>query len=916
MRIARPLFEFLQPLRRKLPLLIAALLCVVVVTFGWLVKRELSKASETAAGQRLAIAAQRLASILEQAAGAMRTQVRAIASDSSVVAAVMRPDERANGAAAVLAKSLSESTQPPTRAIWTRECRRVIAVGPLRNNPLLQRCPALDSAALREVVRPLEARGDSIVVLAGSPIVGTNHDTLGYLVQAGVSTGSGVEAVSSLIGSGAVVMFGNATGPDVWTDLSKRVTGPSRPLPHNVTVVYTPESGVPQIGMATSIATTPWLVWVQMPLATALAAQNETLSKLALIALVCIAIGVAGAWMVSNHVTRPLVELTDATKDVANHNYSRRVVATRGDELGVLMSSFNSMAAKIETSDREHSVLTHELEHRFHEMQDLAHELEMSNQELHEAAQETLSAHRDKEVAQLLLDEVLTQAPVGIGVFDEELRFVRVNATLASMNGAPMSLHVGQRVSAVAPEKGCVDEAQLGRVLATGETLAEQRSSSGTEGGSKRHWLTNYFPVRGTQGEVTGVGVIVLDTTAHSELESQLLQALKMEAVGRLAGGVAHDFNNLLTVISSYSQMALETLRPGEPLYADMQEIRSSAERAARLTRQLLAFSRKQVMQTQVLDLNHVATEMEVMLRRLIGEDVTLVLQLDHDLGEVTADPGQIEQVLMNLVLNARDAMPDGGRLEVTTANVTVSAEGAVESASLPAGNYVTLRVSDTGVGMSDHTKDHLFEPFFTTKEEGKGTGLGLSTVYGIVKQSGGEIFVHSASGHGSTFVVYLPRTETRRQRVVTRRSGENSSLEGTETILLVEDDAALRQLALRVLRTAGYLVLEARNASAAIDLGRTYPDDIHLLVTDVVMPQASGRVVSERLQALRPKIRVLFMSGYTRDVVIDHAAQSDLLEKPFTPDQLKRRVREVLDAQVPAYRLGTAGTANRYTPS
>jgi nitrogen-specific signal transduction histidine kinase/ActR/RegA family two-component response regulator len=421
------------------------------------------------------------------------------------------------------------------------------------------------------------------------------------------------------------------------------------------------------------------------------------------------------------------------------------------------------------------------------------------------------------------------------------------------------------------------------------------------------------------QGEVTGVGIIVLDTTSQSELESQLLQALKMEAVGRLAGGVAHDFNNLLTVISSYSQMALETLRPGEPLYADMQEIRSSADRASRLTRQLLAFSRKQVMQVQVFDLNRVATEMEVMLRRLIGEDVTLTLDLDRELGEVTADPGQVEQVVMNLVLNARDAMPDGGALHVSTANVTVSADGATESASLPAGNYITLRVSDTGTGMSDYTKTHLFEPFFTTKEVGKGTGLGLSTVYGIVKQSGGEIFVRSSSGQGSTFVVYLPRTESRRPRVARTSGGGTSQLDGSETILLVEDDTSLRNLTLRVLRAAGYVVLEARNASAAIELGRTYPDDIHLLLTDVVMPQGSGPIVGERLLALRPNLRVLFMSGYTDDVVLKRgvqSAQSDFLEKPFTPEQLKRRVRDVLDVKTPSYRPGLSGSASRHSMS
>jgi two-component system, cell cycle sensor histidine kinase and response regulator CckA len=451
-------------------------------------------------------------------------------------------------------------------------------------------------------------------------------------------------------------------------------------------------------------------------------------------------------------------------------------------------------------------------------------------------------------------------------------------------------------------------------VLATGETLAEQRSSGAVQSDSKRNWLTNYFPVRGALGEVTGAGVIVLDTTARKELEAQLLQSQKMDAVGRLAGGVAHDFNNLLTVISSYSQMALETLREGEPLHADMQEIRTSADRAARLTRQLLAFSRKQIMQPQVLDLNRVAMEMERMLRRLIGDDVVLALALAQDLGDVTADPGQIEQVVMNLVLNARDAMPDGGRLEISTANVTVR-EGTLGDASLPSGNYVTLRVRDTGTGMSEDTKTHLFEPFFTTKDTGKGTGLGLSIVYGIVKQSGGEILVHSESGRGSTFIVCLPRVTSPQLGVARNDIPTGRVAGGSETILLVEDDGALRALALRVLRDAGYVVLEAGGASEAIELGRSYPGEIHLLLTDVVMPQASGRIVGERLQAQRPNVRVLFMSGYTDDVIFKRgvqAAEANFLEKPFTPDQLTRRIRELLDdVQVPTYRSTFPGDAS-----
>jgi nitrogen-specific signal transduction histidine kinase/CheY-like chemotaxis protein len=416
------------------------------------------------------------------------------------------------------------------------------------------------------------------------------------------------------------------------------------------------------------------------------------------------------------------------------------------------------------------------------------------------------------------------------------------------------------------------------------------------------HWLSSYFPVRGADHEITGVGVIVVDTTAHHELEAQLLQSQKMEAVGRLAGGVAHDFNNLLTVITSYTTLALETLSVQDPLHGDFTEIHAAALRAAGLTKQLLAFSRKQVMQPEVLHLNEVASNMERMLRRLIGEDVTLTLDLSSDLGEVYADRGQIEQVIMNLAVNARDAMPNGGHLVIETANGYLTSEYAIGELGAPAGEYVTLSVSDTGTGISEETQAHIFEPFFTTKPTGAGTGLGLATVYGIVKQSDGDIRLRSELGGGSTFVIYLPRLRAADgSGLPARRSpATGAKLGGAETILLVEDDVALRNLALRVLRRAGYTVLEAQSSREAIALGASHPDRIDLLLTDVVMPDLNGRTVAERLTTHRPDLRVLYMSGYTDDDVMRRgisAAQTQFMQKPFLPDELIRRVREALDA-------------------
>ncbi len=909
--------EFLQPLERKLPLLIAALLCAVVAAFGWMVNRELRTAFESAAGDRLAGASQRIASMLVAQTAALKGDARALVADPAIVAALEHRDDVTRAAAtARLGEQRPAPTAPASRALFTASCELVAAAGPLANTGALDQCAAAraNGASSREWMQPMLVWHDTVYYAVVAPVVIGSADTAGYVVHLRrLGDSRSAQALSSFIGRGASLLIGNAVGPELWTDLSRATAGPPRGVQRGSLVKYTPASGVPSLGVALDISATPWVVMVQMPEVDAHAGQYQTLRRLAIVAALCVLLGMLGAWMLGNHVTRPLVELTRAADDLAGGNYARRAQGARRDELGLLVSSFNRMADKVQATTAELSEQAEELEHRFHEAQDLAHELEVSNQELSEAAQEAERAHHERELAESLLEEVLAQAPFGIAVLDSSLRYVRVNAALATMNGVPAEQHVGRRPTDVVPGFGASAEAHLRRVLASGEALSDERPSDSSVDGARRYWLANYFPVRDTMGAVTGAGIIVLDTTSHHDLEAQLLQAQKMEAVGRLAGGVAHDFNNLLTVISSYSEMALQTLPHEDPLYADMKEIRSSADRASRLTRQLLAFSRKQVMQPQVLDLNRVATEMERMLRRLIGEDVKFALDLSRGIGEVRADPGQIEQVMMNLVLNARDAMPDGGQLAVRTSNETVHEEIAVGGQCVPPGEYVALRVSDTGTGMDENTMSHLFEPFFTTKETGQGTGLGLSTVYGIVKQSGGEILVRSLPGAGSTFTVYLPRL-VRRDGLAPDDDGQRQDVGGgTETVLLVEDDGALRNLARRILKSAGYTVIEARTANAAIELGATYPGRIDLLLTDVVMPQVNGRAVGERLRALRPGIRVLFMSGYTDDMVMKRgirSAQTDFLQKPFTPEQLVRRIREVLDAPERAPHQAALGTS------
>jgi PAS domain S-box-containing protein len=397
---------------------------------------------------------------------------------------------------------------------------------------------------------------------------------------------------------------------------------------------------------------------------------------------------------------------------------------------------------------------------------------------------------------------------------------------------------------------------------------------------------------------------IIVDITERKALENQLQQARRMEAVGRLAGGIAHDFNNLLTIIKGYVELATNRKGAQPELRSDLQHIGDASERASTLVRQLLAFSRKQVLKPKVLDLNSIVLNLDKLLRRLLAEVIDMKTMVGKDVGAVKADPSQIEQVIMNLVVNARDAMPNGGRLLVETANVELDAAYAQDHATVRPGRYVMLAVTDTGIGMDADTVAHIFEPFYTTKGSGSGTGLGLSTVYGIVKQSGGYIWVYSEPGKGTTFKVYLPRVDDRVEISSTIEAPSAAARNGKETILLVEDEPGVRELTNMVLSRRGYSVLEALNPQDAERLAENHGSEIHLLLTDVVMPGISGRELAKKLTARHPNLRVLYMSGYTYNVIAEDGTLEDglsFLQKPFTPQILAQKVRETLDRAVSA---------------
>jgi two-component system, cell cycle sensor histidine kinase and response regulator CckA len=398
-------------------------------------------------------------------------------------------------------------------------------------------------------------------------------------------------------------------------------------------------------------------------------------------------------------------------------------------------------------------------------------------------------------------------------------------------------------------------------------------------------------------GGSQAVLAVLIDVTRRKQLEAQLLQSQKMEAVGMLAGGIAHDFNNLLTIIGGYSQLLLASLPPTDRNRSAVEQIMKAGERAAALTRQLLAFSRRQVLQPKVLDLNLLVGSLAVMLRRLIGEDIDLRLELARDLGQVNADAGQIEQVIMNLAVNSRDAMPKGGTLTIQTANVELDENYMATHTRVKPGSYVMLAVSDTGFGMDAQTRSRLFEPFFTTKQQGRGTGLGLSIVFGIVRQTGGNVEVSSEPGMGTSVKLYLPRAAQAAAPEV--ESPVEKSERGSETILLVEDEEMVRKLVSETLEHEGYKILQAAGPEQAGKICREYDGRIDLMITDVVMPKESGRALAARLAEVRPEMKVLYMSGYTDTGILETGADSpplEFLQKPFTPSALASKVRNVLN--------------------
>lgn len=561
----------------------------------------------------------------------------------------------------------------------------------------------------------------------------------------------------------------------------------------------------------------------------------------------------AASYLIGLGISRPVAALSRVTRAIAGGDLRSRASAESRDEIGELALSFNKMTERLAESRR--GILE-----------------EKSR-----------------------LEALIRDVKEGVCFIDAGGNVVIINRSFEESLGIRSEDVVGKSAS----EWSWAIQ-NVGEILADlKDGRKEYYAGEAVYGGRDMEMTAS--PIR-SNGEYVGTVVVFRDVTDRKRLEEEARQSQKIEAVGRLAGGIAHDFNNLLTVILGYTQLLLKRLAPADELRPDIEAINHAADRAAALTRQLLAFSRKQILAPTVLNLNGIVSGLEKMIRRIVGEDVDLVTILAPDLGSVKADPGQVEQIIMNLVVNARDAMPQGGTLTIETANTELSKDFVQVHTGASPGPCVMLAISDTGVGMDAEMRSRVFEPFFTTKEVGKGTGLGLSMVYGIVKQSDGYIDVESEPGRGTIFRIYLPRVEEEAEvspaaPAVTGAAG----YEGRETILLAEDDPTVREFSARVLRDLGYTVLDAGDGKEAILISSKYAGRIHLLVTDVVMPGMSGGDLAGRVVSIRPGTKVLFMSGYTDDTVVRHGVlESEIafLQKPFAPEALARKVRDVLESR------------------
>lgn len=869
-------------IRWRVPLVICGLLFVVITLYALASYGVVRRAVIADAGARLMGGVSELTTVLGNQIAQRQEAVREIARSPEVGAHLRAVSTGAEAGTAADVRDLlvegSGSRTPVLTELRDAAGRVVAAVYDTMRVP-----PVTTSAELEQLggARTGSATG-RLRVLDGQPLypitaaVTEEESELGRVVRwYSLSTSPESRAlIQDLIGPDSRLYLGNASG-DLWTDLSSVVADPIAVAPNAGVLEYRRPGAGSFLAANAVIPGTPWTVLVESPRDLVLAPARATLFWLILVGLAVLALGTGLAWALTSRMTGDLVELAAAAESIGRGEYGRRVAIDRADEIGALGRVFNTMSAAVAKGRSQLEVKIDQL-----------------------AASE--ARHRETRDR---LQHVTTSSPTvlyELRVTDggSVLEWISDNIRERFGYSVEEAMEPGWRESHLHPEDRELLDAPAAADQGVEDRTREYRFQDAR---GEYRWLRDEARVlRGHDGGIIEIVGSLSDVSGRRQLEEQFRRSQKLEAVGRLAGGVAHDFNNLLTVILGEVDIVLETASDEEFVPAVTQplmSIKGAATRAMELTRQLLTFSRQSVAEVTAFDPNAVVRELHSMLARVIGEDVRLELNLSERIGAVAADRGQVHQVLMNLVVNARDATPAGGTITMETAEVFLNEEMAGSHGRVTSGDFIVLSVTDTGTGMTEDVKAHLFEPFFTTKETGKGTGLGLATCYAIVDRFGGHIMVYSEVGVGTTVNVYLPRTE--------KAAGPASdpaiagAPRGQETILVVEDDDAVRSITTRILRAQGYRILEAVDGQQALEVLEAHWESVDLLLTDAVMPRMGGRALAARARELYGDFPILFASGYSDEFVVQNQLFERgmaLVQKPFTRDVLARKVREALD--------------------
>ena len=850
-------------LRSRFALAIVGVSAAVVASFGAVVHRQMTDAATSAAAEHLARASREMARMLGTNTKVMRAAAAAVAADTDVVEFLHTPSERRAEAAREALKRLSMTPERAEVELWNAAGVRTRAsdsawpeMSEGSRTELIQMLRGHDSTAVTPI-----AESDTIIVYEIASRVGPASAPLGYVVLRTRVTGAGVDGSAQLramVGSDASILVGNLTG-DVWTDFVRRVPRPTLAAAHQGAVA---EYDEPQLGAVFAstqpIANTPWSLVIAFPRATVLRDVRNGMIAIIVFGLAALLIAAVMSWRLSGAFTRPLVDLATAAERITGGDYDRPLPVRGEDEIGAAASAFNRMATS----------------------------LRGSRSELETKVVEAASTARRLERVITSSGAVLYELAPRDGV----MRFTWISENVPDLLGYTLA-------EALAPGwwSGNVYPDDLGK------TGSGDPRTDGVREYRFRHKDGRYRWVRDDQrivkDDASGRAHVLgtwLDITEQRQLEDQLRHAQKMEAIGTLAGGVAHDFNNILTVVTSYAELLSRT-EDDPNRRCDLDEIVAAARRATLLTRQLLTFSRKTIAEPQSISVSYVVARLGGMLRRLLKENVKLVPRLSDDVAPIVGDPNQLEQVVMNLVINAADAMPDGGTLVIETQNVELDEAYSRTHGGVTAGQYVMLAVTDTGAGIDPSIMDRIYEPFFTTKPAGQGTGLGLASTSAIVKEAGGHIWVYSEPGQGTTFKVYFPWE--RGSKASPSPSLTTSEFRMIGTALLVEDDARVRRAVRRMLERIGFDVIEAPDGEAGLAVAAGHDGPIDVVVTDLMMPKLGGGAFARRLALSRPSVPVVFTSGYTDDAAFRRGlleSEYTFVQKPFTREHLEAAVARV----------------------